>query len=114
MSNHAKITGVMLSADENDAFRKAFQQIAQAALPHMASDAYLTDLLYDAAYAARLALGERFYLLVRSLGTNLFEYGDDAIAHCDPRLSDGRAVLRVKRGPFDRFDVTVVHVREAV
>ena len=97
--------------NDNDAFRKAFTSISTKALPYMAPDAYFSDLLYDAAQAARLAEDGRFYLLVRYLGTNAFAYGDDAIEHCNPDLSDGRAVLRVKRTRFDTFKVDVIHER---
>jgi hypothetical protein len=93
----------------DDAFRHAFTLIARHAIPYMASDSYLSDLLYDAARASELATGERFYLLVRALGTNVFAYGDDAVRHCDPRLSDGRAVLKVVRTRFG-FDVTPFYV----
>jgi hypothetical protein len=98
----------------DDAFRNAFGQIAQVALPYMALDGYVTDLLYDAARASNLLEGERFYLLVRKLGTNCFTYGDDAVAHCDPRMSDGQAVLKVTRTKFDRFRVELIYVRPEV
>lgn len=99
--------------NSNDAFRRAFTSITTKALPFMAADAYFSDdLLYDAARAASLAEGERFYILVRALGTNAYAYGDDAIDHCTPTLSDGRAVLRVKRGRFDKFTVDVIHTQE--
>lgn len=98
--------------NSNDAFRRAFTSITTKALPFMAADAYFSDLLYDAAQAARLAEGERFYILVRALGTNAYTYGDDAIDHCNPELSDGRAVLRIKRGRFDAFTVDVIHTQE--
>jgi hypothetical protein len=93
------------------AFRNAFNAIARHALPHMAPDAYHSDLLYDAAYAAEMPVGGRFYLLVRFLGTNMFQYGDDAAAHCRPHMSDGRAVLRVVRGRYDCFTVHVTYTR---
>jgi hypothetical protein len=98
--------------NKDDAFRNAFNAIARRALPFMAADAYHSDLLYDAARASALAPEARFYLLVRKLGTNIFAYGDDAVKHCDPRLSDGEAVLRVVRGKFDTYRVDVIHVRE--
>jgi hypothetical protein len=94
----------------DNAFRSAFNAITRHALPFMAEDAYHSDILYDAARASELAEGERFYLLVRKLGTNVFAYGDDAIRHCDPRLSDGQAVLRIMRRRFDSYDVAVIHV----
>lgn len=106
-----RITGNTIN--KNDAFRRAFNLLCQHALPHMAEDAYFSDLLYDAATAAGLAEGERVYILVRALGTNCYRYRDDAIAHCDPRMSDGRAVLRVVRRRFDNFDVETVHVLPA-
>lgn len=105
-----KITHAAIVAD--DAFRKAFSAICRRALPYMAEDAYHMDLLYDAEYAARLNPGDRFYLLVRKLGTNTYGYPDDAVNHCDPALSDGQAVLRVMRGPYDTFAVTVHYDRE--
>lgn len=103
------ITTQQIVSDANDAFRAAFSLIARAAIPYMAEDAYFSDLLHDAAHAAKLDEDERLYLLVRKLGTNLFAYGDDAIAHCDPRLSDGVAVLRIKRHRFNRFSVEVIY-----
>ena len=102
------ITTHMINSD--DAFRKAFHRIAKAAMPYIAD--YLSDLLYDAAHAAQLKEDERFYLLVRSYGTNQFAYGDDAIAHCEESVSDGKAVLRIIRGAYDNFDVTVIHVAD--
>ena len=98
----------------DDAFRSAFNAIARHALPYMDVDAYHSDLLFDAGRACELAIGARFYLLVRKLGTNVFAYGDDAISHCDPRLSDGQAVLRIVRGPYNSFRVSVIHVRPGV
>lgn len=94
--------------NKDDAFRNAFNSIARHALPFMAEDSYHSDLLYDAARATALDVDARFYLLVRALGTNTFAYGDDAIKHCDPALSDGRAVLRVIRKKFNVFQVDVV------
>lgn len=93
----------------NDLFRSAFRAIARHALPHMAEDAYHSDLLYDAGRACELEPGHRFYLLVRALGTNVFAYSDDAIAHCNPKISDGRAVLKIVRGRYETFDVSVIH-----
>jgi hypothetical protein len=63
-----QITNALLSSSTNDAFRRAFGTIARHALPFMAADAYFTDLLHDAAQAAALDEGGRFYLLVRRLG----------------------------------------------
>jgi hypothetical protein len=88
----------------------AFGTIARHALPFMAADAYFTDLLHDAAQAAALDEGGRFYLLVRRLGTNVYGYPDDAVAYL-PK-TDGVAVLRVIRHRYDTFTVTVVHVDE--
>ena len=102
------ITNALLCSNDNDAFRRAFGTIARHALPFMAADAYFTDLLHDAAQAAALDEGGRFYLLVRRLGTNVYGYPDDAVAYLSK--TDGVAVLRVLRGRFDTFDVTVVHV----
>ena len=103
-----QITNHLLSSSTNEAFRRAFGTIARHALPFMAPDAYLTDLLHDAAQAATLAEGGRFYVLVRRLGTNAYPYPDDAIEYLSE--TDGVAVLRVIRGRFNTFDVTVVHV----
>lgn len=103
------ITSQMLSSNENDAFRTAFNVISRAALPFMSEDAYFSDLLHDAAWAASLAEGARMYLLVRKLGTNLFTYCDDAVEHCNPSVSDGQAVLRIKRHRFNRFTAEVMH-----
>jgi hypothetical protein len=103
-----KITNEVLVTPTNDAFRSAFGTIARHALPFMAPDAYFTDLLHDAAQAAGLAEGARFYLLVRRLGTNAYGYPDDAIAYL--LKTDGVAVLRVIRGSYNTFGVTVVHV----
>lgn len=103
-----QITNTMLISGDNNAFRSAFGSISREALPFMASDAYFTDLLHDAAMAASLAEGERFYLLVRRLGTNVYDYPDDAVAYL-PK-TDGVAVLRVLRGSYDTFHVKVVHI----
>lgn len=106
------ITSKIISANENDAFRRAFSMIARAAIPFMASDCpYLSDLLHDAAFAAWLDLNETMHLLVRDHGTNLFQDPIDAFSHCTD-LSDGQAVLRVTRRPFDNFNVEVVYTRE--
>jgi len=96
----------------NDAFRNAFQAIARHAVPYMASDSYFSDLLYDAANAAGLKPAERFYLIVRSHGTNWFDDAHDAMQLCAERY-DGNAVLRVMRADYDRFVVTVVYTRES-
>jgi hypothetical protein len=106
-----RITHADIVAD--DAFRKAFSAICRRALPYMAEDAYHMDLLYDAAQATQLGVGERLYILVRKLGTNTYGYPDDAVNHCDPALSDGQAVLRVMRGPYDTFTVTVHYDRKS-
>jgi hypothetical protein len=103
-----KITNPTLSSNDNDAFRAAFSVITRHALPFMAPDAYFSDLLYDAAQAADLAIGARFYLLVRRLGTNVYAYPEDAISYL--AQTDGVAVLRVVRGRYETFHVTVVHV----
>jgi len=100
-----RVTHDAIVAD--DAFRNAFAAIARRALPYMAEDAYHMDLLYDAEYAGRLNPGDRFYLLVRKLGTNVSGYPDDAVAHCNPTISYGQAVLRIVRGSFNTFTVTV-------
>ena len=105
MANHPKITTTQLMHD--DAFRNAFASITRAALPFMGPNAYHSDLLHDAAQAAQLEHGGRFYILVRSLGTNVYGYGDDAAEML--HKTDGRAVLRVKRGAYDSFDVTGTH-----
>jgi hypothetical protein len=41
------------------------------------------------------------------LGTFVYMYGDDAVAQI-PK-TDGQAVLRVVRGSFDSFTVTIVY-----
>jgi hypothetical protein len=102
-----KITHAALMKD--NAYRNAFAAICRRALPYMAEDAYHMDLLYDAEHATRLNPGDRFYLLVRRLGTNAYGYGDDAVKHCDPSLSDGQAVLKIIRGSYDTFTVTVIY-----
>jgi hypothetical protein len=99
------VTHEALIAD--DAFRNAFRNIARKALPYMDTDAYHTDLLHDAENATRLAVDGRFYILVRSLGTNIYAYGDDAIAQIP--TTDGQAVLRVVRGAYDSFWVSEVY-----
>lgn len=103
-----KITNALLCSDTNDAFRRAFGAISRHALPFMAPNAYFTDLLHDAAQAATLNDGDRFYLLVRRLGTHVYGYPDDAIDYL-PK-TDGVAVLRVIRKRYNNFDVTAVHV----
>jgi hypothetical protein len=105
MTTHPKITNTALMAD--DAFRHAFATISRKALPFMADDAYHTDLLHDAAQAAQLKTGERLYILVRSLGTNVYAYPDDALEYLSK--TDGRAVLRVMRGAYDSFTTVVLH-----
>ena len=100
-----RVTHEALVAD--DAFRNAFRNIARKALPYMDTDAYHTDLLHDAENAARLAVDGRFYLLVRSLGTNIYAYSDDAVAQIP--TTDGQAVLRVTRGAYNSFWVKVVY-----
>ena len=100
-----KITKATLMVD--NAFRNAFAAICRRALPYMAADAYHTDLLYDAEQAARMNPGDRIYLLVRTLGTFVYMHGDDAVAQL-PR-TDGQAVLRVVRGSYDTFVVTITY-----
>lgn len=104
-TTHPKITTLQLMHD--DAFRHAFASISRKALPFMADDAYHTDLLHDAARAASLAEGERIYILVRALGTNVYAYPDDALEYL-PK-TDGRAILRVMRGAYDSFTTTLLH-----
>jgi len=105
ISTHPKITSTQLMHD--DAFRHAFSSISRKAMPFMADDAYHIDLVHDAARAAQLRTGERIYILVRSLGTNVYAYPDDALEYL-PK-TDGRAVLRVMRGAYDSFTTTVLH-----
>lgn len=100
-----RVTHEALVAD--DAFRNAFRNIARKALPYMDSDAYHTDLLHDAEQATRLQVEGRFYLLVRSLGTNIYAYPDDAVAQIP--TTDGQAVLRVMRHAYNTFTVKVVY-----
>lgn len=105
------ITQTMISADENDAFCRAFNMIARAALPFMAPDCpFFSDLLYDAARAAKLPVNEHVYFLVRDYGTNHFSDPVDAMRHCHDR-SDGVAVLRVDRLPFDNFKAEIIYTR---
>ena len=105
MTTNTKITNATLMAD--NAFRNAFAAICRRALPYMAADAYHMDLLYDAESAARMNPGDRIYLLVRTLGTFIYVYSDDAVAQI-PK-TDGQAVLRVVRGSYDTFTVTIVY-----
>lgn len=115
MTNTDTTTRVTRDAlHEDDAFRNAFAAICRRALPYMAQDAYHMDLLYDAEQATRLNPGDRFYLLVRKLGTNTYGYGDDAIRCCTGTASaggavDGQAVLKIIRGSFNTFTVTVIY-----
>ena len=95
---------------KDDAFRNAFQAITRKAVPFMEQDAYFSDLLHDAVSSAKLQEDERLYIMVRSLGTFVFKYGDDAIEKCDKY--NGISVLRVIRGKYDTFDVKVVHHHE--
>jgi hypothetical protein len=106
-TTNPRITHAALMKD--DAYRRAFASICRHALPYMAEDAYHSDLLYDAEHATRLNPGDRFYLLVRKLGTNVYAFGDDAVKHCDPALSDGQAVLKIIRGSHDTFNVTLLY-----
>ena len=89
-------------------FTSAFNAISRVALPFMAADAYFSDLMHDADNAMRLEEGEFMYLLVRSYGTNYFSNPVEAIQHCSPRMCDGRAVLKIKRGGYGRFDIEVI------
>ena len=107
------ITCQTISADENDPFRHAFSMIARAALPFMSSDCpYYSDLLYDAALATQMRVGEHMYFLVREYGTNHFKDPVDAMRHCTQR-SDGMAVMRVDRLPYDRFKAEIIYTRES-
>jgi hypothetical protein len=103
-----QITNQMLVSENNSAFRSAFSVISRHALPFMSEDAYFSDLLHDTARATILTEGERFYLLVRRMGTNVYGYPDDAIDYL-PK-TDGVAVLRILRGSYDVFHVKVVYV----
>ena len=105
MTTNHKITTHTLVHD--DAFRNAFQSISRAAIPFMEAGAYFTDLLHDAAQASALEPEQRVYVLVRAHGTHTYAYPDDAVAHID--RNQGRAVLRVVRGKYDSFNVTVVY-----
>ena len=89
-------------------FRAAFTAVSLAALPYFRSGAYHSDLLWDARTLAQMAVDDVLFLVVRGYGTNAFipssntplavtDMMREAIDHCDPRLSDGRAVLRVVR-----------------
>ena len=106
MANPPKITTAQLIHD--DAFRHAFSSISRQAIPLMDADAYHIDLVHDAAQAAQLEVGGRIYILVRPIGTHVYAYPDDAYEQI-PR-TQGRAVLRVKRGNYDSFTTTVVHL----
>jgi hypothetical protein len=106
------ITTQVLSADENNAFRRAFAQITRAAMPFMDPDTpYLSDLLYDAALAAKMNLDERMYIVVREHGTTAKVEPLTAASMCTG-ADAWRAVLRVIRQPFDSFYVDVVYVRD--
>ena len=89
-------------------FRAAFTAVSLAALPYFRSGAFHSDLLWDARTLVQMADGDVLFLVVRGYGTNAFipssntplavtDKMSEAIDHCDPRLSDGRAVLRVVR-----------------
>ena len=112
VARNITITHRMISADANDAFRHAFSMIARAALPFMAPECpYYSDLLYDAALAAQMCAGEHVYFLVREYGTNHFKDPVDAMRHCTNR-SDGMAVMRVDRLPYDRFKAEIIYTRD--
>ena len=105
MTQQPKITNQMIVRD--DAFRNAFQSISRAAIPFMDAGAYFTDLMHDAATASALEPEQRIYILVRDVGTYVYAYPDEAVSNVDK--SQGRAVLRVVRGKYDSFNVTVVY-----
>lgn len=105
------ITAEQINSKDNDGYRRAFTSIARHALPFMSEDSYFSDLLYDAAFASRLPVGGRYYLLVREVGTNYFDDAYEAMQHCGDR-SDGRAVLRIMRGTYDTFAVSVIYTRD--
>lgn len=94
----------------DDEFRSAFARLMQRALPYFDERAYHSDLLYDAARAGRMEPGGRFYLLVRSAGTNVYEHLDDAIYWSTQ--TDGRAVFRVRKHSFGHCEVDLLYTTE--
>ena len=104
----------------NDAFRNAFDAIVRRATPFMDHKYfYPSDFLWDAQTAANMGVGDEFFILVRTVGTNVFVPFDQSAAHVtDKRLeacmhvdlnTDHLAVLRVQRAHYDTFHVSVVH-----
>ena len=62
-----------------DGFRSIFTAIMRAVHPHMHSDAYFSDVLYDASTVDALNEGDVIYLQVRPTGTCMFMDGVEAI-----------------------------------
>ena len=99
-------------------FRNAFNTLSRAAQPFFREDAYHSDLLWDARTLAQMDVGAVVFLLVRGYGTLTFvplsnrpihvaDKLSEAIDHCDPRLCDGRAVLRVARASESDWNISV-------
>lgn len=90
----------------NDTFRAAFEVLMRAVRPLLEEDAYHTDILWDANWAAHLREGAYCHIMVRDLGTSMFSDRDDAVAHAE--VWGGRAVITVTRGKYNTFTCETV------
>lgn len=93
----------------HDPLRSAFTAIARVALPFMdLSEAYHSDMLFDAENAARMAPDGEGYIGVRKWGTTWFRPDDSNMQdESYLRVNGFRAILKVVRSSRDIFFVSV-------
>lgn len=106
----------------NDAVRNAFDAIAKAVIPLLDHKyAYYSDLLWDASAAADMTNGDTLFIVVRDVGTSIFNphdqsveairaKQDEAMQHVDMSTTR-RAVVKLMRNHYDTFRAAVVYER---
>lgn len=103
---HANITGALIAAPANDAFRAAFNRLTRAAAPYVDAESfYWGDLMLDAAQAADLSEGESMSILLRSMGSHIERGTNSERAEIRRGGFGWRAVLTITRRRFDTFTV---------
>ena len=107
----------------SDAVRNAFTSISRVATPLMNTEYwYPSDLLWDAAIAANMNVGDVIYIIIRDVGTWCCAPDDqtpdarrnkyhEAVSEVERKGADNgyMAVLKLVRGDYDHFHATVAY-----
>ena len=79
---------------------------------------FLSDTLYDVVIMKDMDYMDTAFFLIRKDGTSQFSSVEEAIDHCDPKLTDGLAVIKVYRSINGQYiicpvyDVSIGHIGE--